>query len=410
VKSLLVTSLIAYWPLGEKVGAVNANDVSGYARNGVFAGTPILASTGIGDGETSADFNAAGEINAYSAGLASAFNPNAGMFAWWSAANDAAIYADANQYNYCYFGPSATYYYQGRKNGASIISFLSRRSATVKTASVDVPTTTRWLHLAMVWDTSGDQLIAYVNGAKQRPVTALGTWVGSLANLYTEIGDIAPGVGNVPWPGRMAHCALTNAIPANATINSLALQEGQIIFDGDSRSLSKLWPSAAVELAFPSGLFAYGKRGVSSWAVSGGSSASALAQVSTITGLFGSGKNTVVVWCGVNEGATLTAAQIYANLKAYCQAITAAGGKAILCSEIDSQANMSWHNTVWPALNALINADHSFVDGYVNLGADARLQNALDTTYFNADKIHLTATGYNVVRDLVYPVIGTVAA
>jgi hypothetical protein len=59
------------------------------------------------------------------------------------------------------------------------------------------------------------------------------------------------------------------------------------------------------------------------------------------------------------------------------------------------------------ALNTLIRGDTSKYDRLADLGADARLQNALDTTYFNADAIHLNAAGQSVAAGIVAAQIAT---
>lgn len=398
------SSLAAYFPMWEPSGTV-MTDIKN-ARNGAYVGSVVLGATGIGDGRTSCNFNAVAEANAYTAGLAGALDAANFYASWWGAVNNISSYTDAASHNFYFLGASATMYYQSRLNGDGTLSFISRRGATVKSLVIDAPTTARWVHYAMVGDTANDRIVGYVNGAKQRAVTTLGTWSGAFADSFMQIGDTSPAVGNVNFPGRMAHFVLANVIPSDGNIRLSAQQRGQVVFVGDSRTSGKLWDTAAVELAFPDGLYGYGSRGVANWGVTGYTWALIQSEAATIDALLGSGSNVLVVWAGVNR-ATEDASQIYARMVSYCNARRAAGWKVIICSEIDSQADMTWHNTVWPALNVLIAADHSFADGYVNLGGDARLQNALDTTYFNADKIHLTTTGYAVVRDLVYPVLAT---
>ena len=56
-------------------------------------------------------------------------------------------------------------------------------------------------------------------------------------------------------------------------------------------------------------------------------------------------------------------------------------------------------------LNAMISANWpKFADGFVNLLADSRLQDPLNTTYFKTDKIHPTnPVGAAIVRDLLLP-------
>lgn len=125
----------------------------------------------------------------------------------------------------------------------------------------------------------------------------------------------------------------------------------------------------------------------------------------------GNRQNVCVIWCGVN-GST-SAATAWSQLQTYCAARRAAGWKVVLCSEIDAQDAVSnangWHTTVWPALNTLIQADWaSHADALADLGADARLQNANDTTYFSSDKIHLITAGNNVVAEIVADAVKTI--
>ena len=125
------------------------------------------------------------------------------------------------------------------------------------------------------------------------------------------------------------------------------------------------------------------------------------------------GRNVLTVWGGVNDALVggQTAATIYANLADYCNTRRAAGWRVVICTEIDAQGALQnaagWHGTIWPALNALIMADHSFADAVVDLGADARLADATNVTYFNADKVHLIEAGYDVVASLAGPVLAT---
>jgi lysophospholipase L1-like esterase len=49
----------------------------------------------------------------------------------------------------------------------------------------------------------------------------------------------------------------------------------------------------------------------------------------------------------------------------------------------------------------------SFADKLIDVAADVRLQTPTDTTYFNADKLHLNSVGYQVVADICVPIIAT---
>jgi len=58
------------------------------------------------------------------------------------------------------------------------------------------------------------------------------------------------------------------------------------------------------------------------------------------------------------------------------------------------------------ALNALIRANwNSFADGLADIAADARFTDYNNTTYFNADKVHLTDAGYAAAAQVFLPAI-----
>ena len=112
----------------------------------------------------------------------------------------------------------------------------------------------------------------------------------------------------------------------------------------------------------------------------------------------------LVAWEGTNDivigGAD--AATAYANLVTYCQARRAAGYKVIIVTVIKRGPAGAGFETTRNTLNANIVANWAtFADGLADVGAAAQLQNSADTTYYNADGIHLNATGYGVVAAIV---------
>lgn len=409
LKNIYGSTMIQHLSGGEASGSV-ATDISQNAINGAYAGTPVFGAAGLGDGKTFVNFNAAGEIDNDAAALIALWSGDAGFMSCWAGINDTASWANANIYNLGYYGASATYYYQMRKQIDGGFVFLSRRSGTIKDISSLPPTTTRLCHYHLTWDTANDRIVAYINGTKQKPTTTLSTWSGALAADYGRWGDSSPQVGNVTWPGRMGKMILGNAVPTDAQVAQASQSVGQVVFDGDSRSNIKPWTNSSVELAFPTGDFAFGKYGYACWAVSGDGIDNLIARQATTNALVRPGKNILVVWVGVNDNTGKTAQQIYDKIVIYCNAARAAGwNKIVLNTEIDASP-VGW-TAKYQALNVLIAADHSFVDGVADLGARAELQdNTNETYYLAADHLHLTAAGYAVVRDVVAPVIAAVAA
>lgn len=125
---------------------------------------------------------------------------------------------------------------------------------------------------------------------------------------------------------------------------------------------------------------------------------------------------TVIVWGGTNDlqgGAS--AATTYSRIVTYCQARKAAGWKVIVLSILPRQASSTFE-TDRQTVNASLLADFptttaftnirrggTYADVFVNVGADATIgapgsQN--NTTYYDADTIHLKNAGYAIVAAL----------
>jgi lysophospholipase L1-like esterase len=115
-----------------------------------------------------------------------------------------------------------------------------------------------------------------------------------------------------------------------------------------------------------------------------------------------------VLWIGTNDfflSDTATVSNVYNNIVTYMNGRRAMGFKTIVCTVIPrlqdgTPANFESRRL---ELNTLLKNNYtSFADGIVLMDEDSRLQNPLNTTYFNADKVHLTNTGYAVAAELVY--------
>ena len=103
----------------------------------------------------------------------------------------------------------------------------------------------------------------------------------------------------------------------------------------------------------------------------------------------------------------VTGANLYTSVTTYHTMAKATGYKTIAMTVFSSALLTAGEETQRLDFNSRLSADHSFADGFVDLAADARLQNPADTTYFNADGVHLTDAGYAVIAALVKPVLDT---
>lgn len=136
-------------------------------------------------------------------------------------------------------------------------------------------------------------------------------------------------------------------------------------------------------------------------------------------------KDVLVFWIGTND----ISYHLYSNgeVKGYLDAklnlLKAQGYKIIVCGIIDRKAIFSGgqNQAGFDSLRADFNNGYlsdfpnsvgtniysggSQADLFVNLYGDVNLQDANNTTYFNADKIHLTTTGFDLVASYVYNAI-----
>jgi lysophospholipase L1-like esterase len=408
------SSLIGQWMAAEPSGNT-ALDSSGAGRNGAYVGAHTLGVAGIGDGRTSVTLAANGILDIYSASLAGVFNMDQGYLGVWCAADDAALYSGGGTGTY--LAKLAITAGSGvgdlRMYSAYLWGFL-RRCTGAPTIIFETPTTTRFVHIGYAWDVTAGTMQVYVNGLPWRAKTGALSTVGALGSAFACIGaSTNTPATNGTFPGRIAHVVLTNATPTAAQVWRSVGASGTVVFEGDSRTINKLWSAAAVEGAIPGGDLAFGKRGYVIQATAGATNALITGRAAETDALLRGYQDTLVVWYGVNDSGSSTAAQIYANIAAYCTARRAAGWeKIVVCTEIDAQGAVKaqWHDDdTWTDLNTLLRAGYAgFANALIDLGGDARLQDATDTTYYNADELHLVAAGYAVVAELATPVLAAI--
>lgn len=192
-----------------------------------------------------------------------------------------------------------------------------------------------------------------------------------------------------------------NTHPFDSAVDNL------IVFDGNSMTddATSSYPSGTI--AALAGLW-----DTYNFGVSGQTTIEMLADAETqIDPLYNAtlGKNIVVCWEGTNDiklGATKEDA--YARLVQYCQARQAAGYQVVICTIVDRQqvGQPADFATSRAYVNTQIGSNwQTFADALADLWADTRLQDATDTTYFNVDKVHLTAAGYAIVAEIVVTAI-----
>lgn len=118
----------------------------------------------------------------------------------------------------------------------------------------------------------------------------------------------------------------------------------------------------------------------------------------------------VVLWAGTNDIAAggRTAAQVWTDMQTWVTARRAAAASASTTIKVIGISMLPRGNFTAPQATERNSFNVSFLasgttvfDAIVDTTADSRLQNSGDTTYFNADTIHLNNTGYTIITSLV---------
>ena len=122
-----------------------------------------------------------------------------------------------------------------------------------------------------------------------------------------------------------------------------------------------------------------------------------------------SGENVYVAWVGTNDLFTgRTAAQVKTDYAALCTARQAAGFRVVACTIMNHAITGSWTQADADDVNTYIRANYtSWADDLADIQANANLQTTTDTTYFQADGVHLTDAGYAIVADIVKSALTT---
>lgn len=393
---------IAGWPQAEASGTTII-DESGNGSNGVYTAV-TLGATGIGDGRTSARYNGTTSIgNVQGVSFAAAFNGQECSVLIWPKVSASGVWSDATNREMCRFLADGSNFVILRKTTTTgQIGLFYTAGGTAKSALESSVSDLNFMPIVATISKTADTMRLWRNGIISATTTTLGTFAGTpTASLI--------GTGSGVWSGDEAHCWVWARALTAAEVSIVSNRNGQVLFAGDSRTGTNVTPTYSL-LAMANASVTPLAYGASTWGVSGATVADLITSAPTVIDpLYTSvlGKNIVVIWGGVNDAAAgASAATIWSRLQTYCLARRAAGFKVILCTEIDCQSAaldlVSWHTVLWPALLTLIRAGWASVaDGLADTGANANLQDATNATYFNADKVHLTATGYGVVAGIV---------
>ena len=151
--------------------------------------------------------------------------------------------------------------------------------------------------------------------------------------------------------------------------------------------------------------------------IQSGAANSILNRVSQITDM--SRQNDIaVIWAGTNDISVggRSAAQVYTDLVTWATIMRNAGLKIVIVTMIAKERaadpDPAAIELIRLAYNALILGESQFVfDAYADAGALTQFDSQADcsnATYYNADKVHLTNVGYDLIAtNVVAPAIQT---
>jgi len=217
---ILAYNPIAYWPMNEAAGLV-ANCAVNPAQNGTYTGV-TLGQPGIGDGCTCPYFDGVNDnLNVQTATLEAAFNGSEGTCAFWMRF-DAGAWTDGNYHcgtNLRDGNPDYVWFYKHTTNGNWRVQYSA--GGTVKSVFKTGVSDYGWLHVAMTWSASADEMRVYWNGVQDGATqTGLGIWTGDGNFGYMYFGSYLAGAHQ--FLGWLAHAAVWDTALGAAAIADLA--------------------------------------------------------------------------------------------------------------------------------------------------------------------------------------------
>jgi hypothetical protein len=383
-------SIFGLWPLWETSGTTATDIINEY--NGAYLGTYTLNSNSFAS-KPSVNMGG-GRINMYTTTLRDRFPTSSGYISLWvKATTNASWTATSYLFNFQVDANNRVMV----ANTSTSMSFYYSGSGTTKSVLTSPLYGLGWINVGCRYNNIAGTLDLFLNGIKQKTLTGgLGSWSGAISSSLANFGAFQS--GSSPFNGNISNALILKYVPSDSEIKEYVNPSGLIMFEGDSRTWQKKWPFISAANGFNNPSYTCNKMGLFNAAI-GGSDINAMSARSTDDNTrLTNNNNILIVWIGVNNYNTATQ-DIYNGIKAYCQSQRAAGwDKIILCTEINGNP-VGW-STKYLALNVLIRADHSFVDGVADLGAITELQDYTNTTYFG-DGLHPTAAGYDLIATCV---------
>jgi hypothetical protein len=133
-----------------------------------------------------------------------------------------------------------------------------------------------------------------------------------------------------------------------------------------------------------------------------------IAEFPTVVAPFVHEGDILIFWEHTNDLTTAignrTPAQALQDAKDY---VTLAhnAGLIVITLNVIPRSSASFTDAKRLSFNALLDADHSWCDEYINICAEPEFDSdsdKLNTTYYNADEIHLTTAGYTIIANKIH--------
>ncbi len=393
---LFSDNIVAYWPLNEKEGTTATDVVNGY--NAAYDGVK-LNKPGIFRGQKSSQFdNLEDDIRiAYSSAWSAAFPKSEGSIMLWFDPSDDYFTSGKRTFFNLRLGSYYLRLYKGAKNSISLL----------KTQSIGTELKTKYyLHLdapqllTVVWSVSGNYVRFYRNSVLLSEITGIEPFESIWNQTYSAIGNEGTGY-SYSCMGYMSHVILLDKVVNQTEMeNAMYLKKAFLLFEGDSRFSTFLPPEYAVGQLHSS----YNKYYIHDNKAVAGSVVSDLVsrQASDIALMRNGLRNILVVLIGYNDAKNggVSMVTLYTHIANYCSYMKSAGFEVALCTEIDGSSNYGGWSDDYLVLNEMLKADYSFANYLIDLGADSRLQDHTNTTYF-IDGVHPTPLGAEVIGGII---------
>ena len=201
-------SLIAYWPLNEADGTIAINNEGTSARNGTYIDTVLNGALGP-DNRPAPDFSN-GTCDIYSASFDGVFDGSEGTVVMWIKVSDSGIWTDGVNQKPLSITDDANNFIVIDNNADNTIRFRQKGGGTALSiedngfnGNVD------WIHLALTWSETADEVKAYVNGTQTGGTQAgMGVWNGGGLNSAQTVIGSGTTTGSDSWGGYIAHVAI----------------------------------------------------------------------------------------------------------------------------------------------------------------------------------------------------------